>query len=330
MVTEAFVRRDLQLDDLEGVDCLPNAIIFEQLTLIGDRKGFSGNITPLFSTMMVQAQKEVGEGYANLIDPITHLPLLNHQHLNPKRNKELGSLQGRSLSDEDRLTLTEPMELYTTLQQKVLALVKDKTTQALEIDSLKRRVGLSAKVVSYEDEGLGEEDASKQRRIADIDADAGISLDSTHFDDDTDMFGAHDLVGDEVIVDNVDVVKAPKETVKVAATTVSAATITEVDITLAQALVELKSEKSKATTALIKTDATTITADSTRPKAKGLVIHEQEQASTTIVSLSQAMAKDKGKSIMIEEPVKTKKKDQIRMDEEAALRLQAEIQAKLK
>nr|GFC82093.1 hypothetical protein [Tanacetum cinerariifolium] len=170
---------------------------------------------------------------------------------------------------------------YTTLQQKVLALVKDKTTQALEIDSLKMRVkklkkkqrlrthklkrlykvGLSAKVVSYEDEGLGEEDASKQGRIADIDADAGITLDSTHFDDDTDMFAVHDLVGDEVIVDNVDVVKALEETVKVAATTVSAATITEVDITLAQAIVELKSEKSKATTALIKTDATTITAD---------------------------------------------------------------------
>ncbi|GKA50407.1 putative ribonuclease H-like domain-containing protein, partial [Tanacetum coccineum] len=34
-ITESTVRRDLQLEDAEGVDCLPNAIIFEQLTLIG-------------------------------------------------------------------------------------------------------------------------------------------------------------------------------------------------------------------------------------------------------------------------------------------------------
>ncbi|GJS64389.1 uncharacterized mitochondrial protein-like protein [Tanacetum coccineum] len=34
-VTEASVRRDLQLEDANGVDCLPNATIFEQLTLMG-------------------------------------------------------------------------------------------------------------------------------------------------------------------------------------------------------------------------------------------------------------------------------------------------------
>ncbi|GJT48649.1 hypothetical protein Tco_0974806 [Tanacetum coccineum] len=32
VVTEASVRRDLQLDDEEGTDCLPNATIFEELT----------------------------------------------------------------------------------------------------------------------------------------------------------------------------------------------------------------------------------------------------------------------------------------------------------
>ncbi|GJU50723.1 putative ribonuclease H-like domain-containing protein [Tanacetum coccineum] len=38
VVTEASVRRDLQLEDAEGIDCLPNAIIFEQLTLMGYEK----------------------------------------------------------------------------------------------------------------------------------------------------------------------------------------------------------------------------------------------------------------------------------------------------
>ncbi|GKF21003.1 hypothetical protein Tco_0069641, partial [Tanacetum coccineum] len=35
IVTKEIVRRDLQLDDEEGTDCLPNATIFKQLTLKG-------------------------------------------------------------------------------------------------------------------------------------------------------------------------------------------------------------------------------------------------------------------------------------------------------
>ncbi|GKF14476.1 hypothetical protein Tco_0055938 [Tanacetum coccineum] len=38
IITESIVRRDLQLEDAEGVDCLPNATIFEQVTLIGYEK----------------------------------------------------------------------------------------------------------------------------------------------------------------------------------------------------------------------------------------------------------------------------------------------------
>ncbi|GKD30520.1 hypothetical protein Tco_1241298, partial [Tanacetum coccineum] len=35
IITEATVRKDLQLEDANGVDCLPNAIVFEQLILMG-------------------------------------------------------------------------------------------------------------------------------------------------------------------------------------------------------------------------------------------------------------------------------------------------------
>nr|GEW41269.1 retrovirus-related Pol polyprotein from transposon TNT 1-94 [Tanacetum cinerariifolium] len=35
LITESTIRRDLQLEDAEGVDCLPNAVIFELFTLIG-------------------------------------------------------------------------------------------------------------------------------------------------------------------------------------------------------------------------------------------------------------------------------------------------------
>ncbi|GJX07522.1 hypothetical protein Tco_0195454 [Tanacetum coccineum] len=86
IITESTVRRDLQLEDAEGVDCLPNATIFEQLALMrifiapshtkkifGNMrrvgKGFSGKETPLFQTMVVQDQAEMGEGSANPTDP---------------------------------------------------------------------------------------------------------------------------------------------------------------------------------------------------------------------------------------------------------------------
>ncbi|GKG00490.1 hypothetical protein Tco_0302180 [Tanacetum coccineum] len=113
------------------------------------------------------------------------------------------------------------------MQNRVINLEKTKTSLAQEITSLKRRVkrleknkrsrthgikrlytvGLSIRVESSKDKGLGEEDASKHGRIADIDADAGINLASTHFAVDTNMFGVHDLVGDEVVVESEVVVK---------------------------------------------------------------------------------------------------------------------------
>ncbi|GJZ74877.1 putative ribonuclease H-like domain-containing protein, partial [Tanacetum coccineum] len=86
--------------------------------------------------------------------------------------------------------------------------------------------------------------------------------------------------------------------VSTAATTV---TITTEEITLAQALEALKTSK---------------------PKVKRIVF--QEPSTITIISSQQSQ--DKGKGIMIEEPVKPmKKKVQIMLDEEAALKLQAEF-----
>ncbi|GJZ67490.1 hypothetical protein Tco_0630730 [Tanacetum coccineum] len=149
------------------------------------------------------------------------------------------------------------------------------------------------------DKGLGEDDASKQGRITDIDANEDIYLVNVHTDED--MFGVNDLDGDEVIVESVDVVNIVEETrsvveqvtavtipVSVATTTTTTTAITDVEMTLAQALAELKSAKPKANkvviqepeqgtttpTLTITTVAITITTISTRPKAKRLVIHE--------------------------------------------------------
>nr|GEU28865.1 hypothetical protein [Tanacetum cinerariifolium] len=61
-----------------------------------------------------------------------------------------------------------------------------------------------------------------------------------------------------------------------------------------------------------------------KPKVKRIVIQELGESTTTTTIYSK-QSHDKGKGIMIEEPVKPKKKDQIRINEEAALMLQAEF-----
>nr|GEW50437.1 hypothetical protein [Tanacetum cinerariifolium] len=57
----------------------------------------------------------------------------------------------------------------------------------------------------------------------------------------------------------------------------------------------------------------------------GIVFQEPGKSTTTTTTISSQHSQDKGKGIMIKEPMKSKKKDQIRLDEEAALKLQTEF-----
>nr|GEY79399.1 hypothetical protein [Tanacetum cinerariifolium] len=181
---------------------------------------------------------------------------------------------------------------HPVAQTRVLDLETTKTTQALEIDILKRRVkklerrrrsrthglkslykvGLSARVESFKDEEVN---------------DAAITT--------------------IAIID---------------------------DITLAKALMAIKSVKPKADKVVIQeleqctttTTPITITAASSRPNAKGLVIHDQEQAPTPTVSSQQpSQVKDKGKGKMVEPELvkKLSKKQQLMLDEELAFKIQA-------
>ncbi|GJR92475.1 hypothetical protein Tco_0264649 [Tanacetum coccineum] len=153
---------------------------------------------------------------------------------------------------------------------------------------------------------------------------------SIHFDADTDMFGVNDLEGNEVIVET----EVDHEVVVKTEVASKDVNLSVDEVTLAQALAALKSAKPKADKVMLQereqgtitttTTATTVTAANTRPKAKGLVIHEEEQATTLTVSSQQPLqdkAQDKGKGIMVEETVKMKKKDQISLDEELAFKL---------
>ncbi|GKB52159.1 hypothetical protein Tco_0902912, partial [Tanacetum coccineum] len=139
IVTEAYVRRDLQLDDEEGTNYLPNATIFEELTRMSAKitawnefsstmasaiiwlatnqkfnfskyifesmvknldnvnkflmyprrvgKGFSGRETPLFQTMVVQDQTDMGKGLAIPTDP-RHTPIITKPSTSQPQKKQ--------------------------------------------------------------------------------------------------------------------------------------------------------------------------------------------------------------------------------------------------
>ncbi|GJT88818.1 hypothetical protein Tco_1070535 [Tanacetum coccineum] len=147
--------------------------------------GFSGKVTPLFDTMMVQASEEVGEDSDHPTDsnqiPIVDQPSTSSQ---PKKKQKSRRKQRKEAevaqdeteheesiptpsndplpSGEDSMQLNDLMVLCTKLQKQVLDLEKAKSDQAIEIASLKKRVE--------------KEDASKHgRRIEDLDDDAEIT-----------------------------------------------------------------------------------------------------------------------------------------------------------
>ncbi|GKA81823.1 hypothetical protein Tco_0788515, partial [Tanacetum coccineum] len=155
----------------------------------------------------------------------------------------------------------------------------------------KKHVGdtIGSQLDSFDDEESLGEDASKQRRIDAIDADEEISLVSVH---DMNVFAGEEVAEEVVKVINTtkliidaaqvsaagDIVSAASAATTVSVATTTTATINTVDdITLAQALEEMKI---------------------TKPKKKGIVIQELGESTTKISSqLPSQQSQDKGKRL---------------------------------
>nr|GEV76839.1 hypothetical protein [Tanacetum cinerariifolium] len=257
------------------------------------RKRFSGRITPLFPKIMVQSQ--LGEGSAMPTDP-RHTPIIlqspssqpkkTHKPRKPKRKvievpqpsepmehvvdeavyKELddrlatsnesssqetdsggGPMCQEAIRDTIAQTRFENVSKHSNdlLLARGLLTGEDKDHSSYEINSLKRRVKKL--------ERRNKSRTHKLKRLYKV----GLTVRVESLDNKESLGGKEVFVEQEVIAD--------KEKID--------------EVTLAQALAELKTSKLKA---------------------KGVVIQELK-------------------------PIKPKKKDQIRLDEEAALKLQAEF-----
>ncbi|GJU17978.1 hypothetical protein Tco_1145944 [Tanacetum coccineum] len=197
------------------------------------------------------------------------------------------------------------------------------------------KVDMSRRVESSGDEegiwvcGCIQTRSSRRILFNDISADVKGHYPGLTVQDDADcnelleMFDVGTLTGDEVFAEQEVAAKGMNLIID--------------EVTLAQALAALKSVKPKVkgvvieepsvpvstASALIKVSAATTTTATIPTPRKGIVIIELGTP-TTIISSQQSQ--DKGKGIMIKEPVKPKKKDvQIMLDEEAAKKLQAEF-----
>ncbi|GJW68187.1 hypothetical protein Tco_0122611 [Tanacetum coccineum] len=231
IITEKSVKNDLMLKDAEGTDCLPNDVIFEQLTLMGAKtiawnefsstiasaiilvkfhmylkdlckysldntkqvegmskhkgiyvtpshtkkvfanmkrpgKDFSGKVTPLFQTMMVQALEDMGEDSAAPTDSHSTPIITQPSSSKPPKKVQKETEEGQWFLDLEEAKTAQAKEI-ASLKKRVKQLEKRRKSRTSGLKRL-RKVGSASRVESSNDISLGaQEDASKQgRKIA--------------------------------------------------------------------------------------------------------------------------------------------------------------------
>ncbi|GJU24998.1 hypothetical protein Tco_1163619 [Tanacetum coccineum] len=243
--------------------------------------------------------------------------------------------------DKGRMELIqELMETCTSLTKRVLALEEAKTAQDRVITRLKLRVKRLEKKrkastpqpmkrrlfkgrVESSDDDLDEEDASKQGRTDDKTKPMFQDSEFDELDDDMDNVEGETV---NTATTRVSAVSAPVTTAGVAISTAeprtppttAATAFIDKDLTIAQTLVKMRSEKAK-----VKGIAFSDVAETPR----------LNRSTTTLQPLPTIDPKDKGKGVLVEEepekPEKVKRRDQIESDAELAQRLHEEELAEL-
>nr|GEU55104.1 hypothetical protein [Tanacetum cinerariifolium] len=317
--------------------------VFANLKRVGT--GFSGAVTPLFGTMMVQALEEVGDLPTDVQDtpipdkPSSSQPQRKHK---PRRKQRIETEVSPTKtnteehvptpsndplpSGEERMQLKELIDLCTNLSNKVLNLenevIEMKSSQRAKIKELESRVE------KLEEENNKEESSKQGRKIAYIDADAKVNLENVY---NLDMAHEETVLSMQDVPD-ADVKEVDEEVVEL----MEIAKIIVDEVSTVGGKLNAANEKPvSATPTNITTaqpsEATKITVDiTTALNAKGIVFHDKEE-STTRTDSSKSQAKDKGKAKLVEEPeILKSRKAQIALDEEVARGLEAEWNADIK
>ncbi|GJV28740.1 hypothetical protein Tco_1385188 [Tanacetum coccineum] len=241
IINGSTVRRDLQLEDAKGINCLPNATIFEQLALIGPKK--KDTQVPQSS---IPSDNVVDEDVYKELDDSLVRATTTASSLEAECQETIGDTISQTRFENVSKLSNDPLLAKGNTLRSEIKKLENKNKSRTHKLKIPYKVGLSARVESSRDEEVLGKDASKQeRRIHDIDADEDITL----VNDDNEIFDVDALASEEVFVaeQSGNIVEEVVDVIDAASTIpVSAATITDVEITLAQALAELKSAKPKA------------------------------------------------------------------------------------
>nr|GEU31980.1 retrovirus-related Pol polyprotein from transposon TNT 1-94 [Tanacetum cinerariifolium] len=144
IITEDIICQDLQLDDADGVECLPTKDIFEELA----HRKFKFSKYIIDSMAVAEEDDKEDEVCAAPTPPSpTHEPTPPSQEpiTSPPQDQPAPPSsppqeQPITTFTSDRTLLNTLLETCTTLSHKVVALEQDKFSQALKIYKLKRRV----------------------------------------------------------------------------------------------------------------------------------------------------------------------------------------------
>ncbi|GJX04942.1 hypothetical protein Tco_0190858 [Tanacetum coccineum] len=270
--------------------------IFRNMKRVG--KSFSGRDTPLFPTMMVQAQQEQSKGLAMPTDP-QHTPtiiqsstyqLQKKQRLGRPRRKDNeiphSRIPSNNITDE---AVNKEMD-DSLVRAATTSIGLDAEQDSGNIDKIQ------SKATPNEPSSLGTSSSGVNTPQSDEDR---LKLNEL-------MEFCTKLQQRVLDLENTKTAQA-QEITSLKLRVKKLKKKGRVDkVTLAQALAALKSAKVQ--------------------EKVNVVEEPKEQATTPTVSSqqqSQVKAQDKGKGIMVEEPVKKKKKDQISLDEELDFKLQA-------
>ncbi|GJR22877.1 hypothetical protein Tco_0971404 [Tanacetum coccineum] len=367
IITESIVRRDLQLEDAEGVDCLPNSTIFEQLTVMGSKRKDTEVPQPSGPTTNV-ADEAVNEDMDDILatpneagsqgttlgggprrqDTIGDIiAQTRFENVSKTSNDSLLAGVNTPQSDEDRLNVTPPKyqsimvaegvvyevwartnehELLVLNQVRdapfsdkkvamvhlgllghahVLDLENTKTAQAQEITSLKLRVKKL--------ENKGGSRTHKLKRLYKVGRSARVI-----FSDEASLGDQEDASKQRRKIDDID--KDPEITLVDETQGRYGQDMAEKEINVAEKEVSIADPVTTASEVVTTASVEISTASPT------------ETTITDDLTLAQTLIeiRNKGKAIMEEPEKPTKRKDQIRHDEEVAQRLQAQLQAELK
>ncbi|GJV35702.1 hypothetical protein Tco_1408179 [Tanacetum coccineum] len=376
IITESNIRNNLHLEDAEvfinqqlgdmsyhkKIYVNPSNIkkIFANMKREGN--DFSGRITPLFDTMMVQASEEVGEDSDHLTDS-NHIPIVDQPSTSsqPKKKQKSKRKQRKEAevahdeaeheesvptpsndpqpSGEDSTQLNDLMVLCTKLQKQVLNLEKAKSDQAIKIVSLKKRVDKLKNRRKFITTGLKRlKNVGAARRIKSSNDSLGTQEDASKqgriiedIDADVEVTLVNetqerqneDLMFDTGVLDDDEVFVDVTTVEKEEQSTKTGEAVTT-------AGVEDSVVPTIPTTVEETLAQTLIEIKAAKPKAKGIVFHDLEkQVSKPTVFVTQPTIKDKGKGIMQEPERPLTKKYQVALDEDLARNIQAQMDAEI-